>query len=128
MGDATAVEGLARVLFVIAHPPRPRREPLPGDLTGAFEQWFDGGAWRDEGRNRVWAFLDGATAWQDLRSPALVVRVVLPDGTALEVREQPRTVATSGAGCAGCGKAIQEGQTHVVMGGRAYHVGCVPTH
>jgi hypothetical protein len=53
---------------------------------------------------------------------------VLPDGTAVDLREQPRTGASSGAGCAGCGRAIEEGQTHVVMGGRTYHVGCVPIH
>ncbi len=126
MSETTAAQ-LARILALIARPPRPRSRPEGADLAGPFQQWFDGGAWREEGRARVWAFADGSTAWQERPGSFLALRVVLSDGTAFDVREVPRAPA-SGLACAGCGRPIEEGQTHVVMGGRSYHVACVPKH
>ncbi len=126
MNETTAAR-LARILALLAQPPRLRNRPEAGDLAGPFQQWFDGGAWREEGRARVWAFADGSTAWQELPGSLLALRVVLRDGTAVDVREVPRALPAT-TSCAGCGRPIEEGQTHVVMGGRSYHVACVPRH
>jgi len=59
-------ETVARILLAIATPPNRREEANPGDLSGNFDFWFDGGAARTITGWTEYEFEDGARdkAWR----------------------------------------------------------------
>ena len=62
MADRVSESQVADLLNKIASPPNLRDEPVAGDLTGRFDQWFDGGALCHDTGSTRYQFHDGTKA------------------------------------------------------------------
>ncbi|HWS25535.1 MAG TPA: hypothetical protein VN259_03080 [Xanthomonadales bacterium] len=98
-----------------------RRTPEPDDLSGEFEAWFDGGAFRSVTGATTYAFADGSEAIVGVQ-PWLSLSIRLVDGTEVSVIERQRH--SQAQVCAGCGGELDPAITHQVIDGRAFHMGC----
>lgn len=56
------IEKVLEILQIINHPPNIREQPLPGDLEGEFDYWFDGGAIQYVTGYTIYRFKDGTEA------------------------------------------------------------------
>jgi hypothetical protein len=75
---------VSKILMCIADPPNRRKEPIPGDLVGSFDFWFDGGAAKYVTGWTEWEFSDGSRAKVDV-VPGLAVRIQFANGCGVEV-------------------------------------------
>jgi hypothetical protein len=79
---------LARILSLLAGQDAQRRRPLPGDLPGDFDAWFDGGAVRYLTSLTEYHFADGSRASVHDLAPTKL-QVELPDGALATIEEPP---------------------------------------
>jgi ribosomal protein L40E len=75
------LEAVARILGLIAAPPYLRSQPQPGDRTGPFTQWFDGGAISTVTGYTAYEFTDGTRAL--VPTPFSHILIQLPGGEQL---------------------------------------------
>jgi hypothetical protein len=61
-GPTVTMQDVARILDLMSRQPGTRETPIPGDITGDFDQWFDGGALRFVTGSTEFSFVDGTTA------------------------------------------------------------------
>ena len=87
----TDFRALADILSAISSPPGLRTTRRDGDLPGAFDKWFDGGAIKFVTGWNEYHFDDGSVAVVPT-SPALRVRVDirLPAGSFVIINEQAK--------------------------------------
>jgi len=78
---------VARILQLIAETPNRRERPITGDLTGAFDFWFDGGAGRNITGWTEYKFADGARATVSV-TPALSVAIKFQNGCYVAVTQE----------------------------------------
>ncbi|MAT71226.1 MAG: hypothetical protein CMJ58_17080 [Planctomycetaceae bacterium] len=79
---------VARLLQLMNDQPNVRTEPLPGDRSGSYMYWFDGGACRClTGGPVEFEFDDGSSATQWVFSDPFSVTFRLADGTELSLKE-----------------------------------------
>ena len=83
--DARAV---AKVLHLIATAPNRREKPLVGDVSGAFDFWFDGGAARIQTGYFEYKFADGTRATLAAPFLALSVTIDFPNGCRVSVQQE----------------------------------------
>ena len=76
---------VADILRCIAETPNRRTSPLPGDLKGSFDFWFDGGAGRFQTGYVEYTLDNGARATVGEPVPALSVSIDFADGTRVSV-------------------------------------------
>lgn len=79
---------VARILGTIAAPPNLRSHPIPGDLSGRFDKWFDGGAVRIDTGVCTYQFADGTKVWVGAPLPWLSVTISFPDGRQVRIEQQ----------------------------------------
>lgn len=79
---------VAGVLELICAVPNKRDKPLPGDLEGRFDFWFDGGASIEMTGWRRYQFRDGVVAEVGSCNPVLDVSICFPDGRRVHVQQQ----------------------------------------
>ena len=77
---------VARILQLVSKPPNWREKPQPGDVSGNFDYWFDGGACRLVTGRTEFVFEDGIQA-NVLVIPTLSVSIEFPDGRRVEIRQ-----------------------------------------
>jgi hypothetical protein len=77
---------VGRILLCIATPPNRREKPVPDDLTGLFDFWFDGGAARMITGWTQYEFADGTRARVDV-TPRLSVVIQFQDGCCVSVKQ-----------------------------------------
>lgn len=79
------VDRITRVLSAIGDPPGRRDQPRAGDLQGAYEFWFDGGAAiQHTGPSRQFDFDDGTIALESTKF-GFGVSIRFPDGCEVAV-------------------------------------------
>ena len=105
-------------------PSATRQVPIAGDLSGEYDGWFDGGAFRSETGASVYTFADGSSARVGVH-PWLAVVITFADGTEVSVLE--RQHKPSSQICAGCFQELNPATTHQVINGRIFHIHCAPT-
>ena len=79
---------VAKVLYLIATEPNRREKPTVGDLEGAFDFWFDGGAARIQTGYLDYSFADGTRAKLAAPIPALSLTIEFPDGRRVRVQQE----------------------------------------
>lgn len=79
---------LARVLDSIGDPPNRRSTPVAGDVEGAFDFWFDGGAARVLTGYVEYVFTDGTNATVGASFPALSVVIEFANGCRVRVQQE----------------------------------------
>jgi hypothetical protein len=81
-------QDLANMLHAIKAPTGLRDKPSAGDLPGAFDFWFDGGAGKHQTGLSEYAFATGARARSILCGPPLCfsVDVEFPNGWTVRVQ------------------------------------------
>ena len=79
---------VAEILQWIATEPNRRETPLPGDVEGVFDFWFDGGAGRTETGYVEYRFTNGARATVGAPIPALSVAIDFANGCRVTVQQQ----------------------------------------
>jgi len=81
-------QDVARVLQLIAEAPNKRQRPLPVDIPGRFDFWFDGGACAVASGASEFVLLDGTrlTVWVRLH---LHICIQFPGGARVEVIQRP---------------------------------------
>lgn len=81
-------KAVASVLQSICAVPNKRAKPLPGDLEGRFDSWFDAGACIVmTGWNR-YEFRDGVVADVGSCVPVLSVTIRLPGGGRVDIQQR----------------------------------------
>jgi hypothetical protein len=78
---------VARLLQLMAARPNRRRRRRPGDLAGAFDEWFDGGAVRAEPGSTLYQFGDGTRATVS-DTATLLVTISFPDGITIVLEQR----------------------------------------
>ncbi len=78
---------VARILTAIGAPPNWRTEPMPGDLTGAYDAWFDGGAVQIGTGVTRYCFADGTVALTSAAMPTLSINIRFPDGRTIAIEQ-----------------------------------------
>jgi len=83
----TGFREVADILLAIAAPPRRRKERRPGDVQGAYDEWFDGGAIKTVTGWKEYHFANGTVA---IVHATLTLRadIRLPTGGFVIVTEQ----------------------------------------
>jgi hypothetical protein len=81
-------EAVANVLRCIATVPNRRDAPVPGDLQGGFDFWFDGGAAKIETGCIEYRLTNGTKAIVGAPIPALSVTIEFPDGCRVRVQQE----------------------------------------
>lgn len=119
MLDPTHVADILKRL----RPTATRQVPIAGDLSGEFDGWFDGGAFRSETGASVYTFPDGIRVRVGVH-PWLALVITFADGTEVSVIERQQEPSTQT--CAGCAQALNPASTHQVINGRAFHIHCAP--
>lgn len=138
------LEDVARVLSLVARMPGRSEKPRPGDLEGAFDVWFDGGACRFVTDYNEYCLADGAMAWLSTSSPRLSGAVRLATGETVTFSQQPpaadaageapgsglpgaRAAAAEavGAACVVCGSEIGPAETATLTPRGPAHLRCV---
>jgi ribosomal protein L40E len=103
------LEAAARILSLITAPPNLRSQPQPGDRTGPFTQWFDGGAISTVTGYTAYEFIDGTRAL--VPTPFSHILIQLPGGEqlslSLDKTPPAQPVAPSPAGALICPKCGQ---------------------
>jgi hypothetical protein len=84
---------IARILHLIENAPNRRTRPLPLDLPGQFDYWFDGGAYVGHTGTMTWCFSDGSQAGM-APSPQLSLWIRLPSGRTVWLREAEQPAPT----------------------------------
>jgi hypothetical protein len=79
---------LARVLELVETQPNRRDRPLPEDLDGDFDYWFDGGACRVLTGWQESEFFDGTVVQLAAPVPALSLEVRFPDGRRVRIQQE----------------------------------------
>ena len=82
-----AEEDVARILVTIATEPNRRAKPLPDDLEGPFDYWFDGGAVSMLTQHIRYLFADGTTAFRGISPHLVSVTIVFPGGEKVTVSQ-----------------------------------------
>jgi hypothetical protein len=77
---------VARILQLIGQLPNKHEKAQRGDMPGAFDLWFDGGACRFITGHTEYVFEDGSKA-SVLVTPTLSVLIEFPDGLRVEIRQ-----------------------------------------
>ena len=78
---------VARVLGCIGDPPSRRGAPANGDLPGAFDFWFDGGAGKYLTGYVEYQFADGTTATVG-NPPALSIEIKFANGCQVRIQQE----------------------------------------
>jgi hypothetical protein len=78
---------VAEILHWIATVPNRREKPIPGDVPGAFDFWFDGGAGKEETGYVEYRFTNGARATVGAPIPALSVTIHFANGSRVKVQQ-----------------------------------------
>jgi hypothetical protein len=96
MFDPQLAAEVGKVLSLMSTQPGQRNTPADGDLEGAFDVWFDGGAVKHDTGVSQFRFVDGVAA---VTGTSLQFSVVLrlPDGRIVEIRERDRDGLHPGA-------------------------------
>ena len=81
------IDTIASILTAISAPPSERGERRVGDLDGAFDRWFDGGAVREVTGWTEYHFANGTLAVV-AGSMALRIDIRLPDGSYVTIAMQ----------------------------------------
>jgi hypothetical protein len=79
------VAEIARLIAFAQNERNRRNRPLPGDLEGEFDQWFDGGAVQWVTGVTRYFFHNGATARTPIMPP-FDTYVYFPDGRSVTIR------------------------------------------
>ena len=79
---------VAKILQCIATAPNRREKPTAGDVTGAFDFWFDGGAANIRTGSIEYKFADGTRATLAAPIPALSVTIEFPNGCRVRVQQE----------------------------------------
>lgn len=88
--DRRVSEGaVAEVLQRIGSPPNRREQPIPGDVQGEFDFWFDGGACKIHTGSVAYEFTNGACATVAAPVPTLMVEIQFADGCRVRVQQSP---------------------------------------
>ena len=78
---------VAEVLEMIHGAPNMRNRPLPGDLQGEFDHWFDGGAVKVVTGCTEYFFRNGVSAHVPV-IPTLCVLIRFPDGRSVTIEQE----------------------------------------
>jgi hypothetical protein len=78
---------VVQVLELIEKLPNRRAYPLPGDLQGDFDAWFDGGALRCITGTNHYELLDGTKASRGVM-PCLQVTIRFPNGEVVTIEQK----------------------------------------
>jgi hypothetical protein len=81
-------ELVSEILRCIATLPNKRIRPVAGDLQGAFDFWFDGGAAKIQTGYVEYGFTSGAHATVGDPIPALSVTIDFPNGSRVRVQQE----------------------------------------
>jgi hypothetical protein len=84
--DRIDEEAVARILLLIASVPNRRERPIEGDLPGAFDFWFDGGAARLITGWTEYELADGTRATVGV-TPGLSVVIKFQNGRCVSVTQ-----------------------------------------
>ena len=79
---------VAQILFSIATVPNRREKSLAGDLAGAFDFWFDGGAGKVQTGYIEYYFADGTLATVGCPVPALSVDIEFANGSRIRIQQE----------------------------------------
>ena len=79
---------VAEILQLIATAPHRREKPVPGDVEGVFDFWFDGGAERIQTGWVEYQFTNGASATVGAPIPALSVVIEFANGCRVGVQQE----------------------------------------
>ena len=83
-------EVVAHILALVAAVPNKREKPLPTDLQGTYDFWFDGGACTIMTGSNRYDLHDGTVVDVGSCVPVLSVSIRLPDGRRVNVQEGSR--------------------------------------
>jgi len=86
---------VARILDLIGAVPNRRDRPLPGDVEGRFDFWFDGGACIEMTGWNEYKFADGAVARVATCNPTLSVEIRFPDVGRVKVQQMDEWTKSS---------------------------------
>ncbi|RJP19937.1 MAG: hypothetical protein C4520_11930 [Candidatus Abyssobacteria bacterium SURF_5] len=78
---------VANILFLIAERPNMRNRPLPGDIDGDFDYWFDGGAVRGVTGTTSYEFIDGTEAMEGVL-PWISLTIRFANGARVGVHQE----------------------------------------
>lgn len=81
-------EQVITILAAIVDPPNRRDDPLPGDLEGDFDFWFDGGACVGHTGTQHFVFSDGTRVVSVFPAAWLHIIVEFADGRIVEIRQR----------------------------------------
>jgi len=81
-------EAVATVLQCIAVAANRRERPIPGDVAGQFDFWFDGGAGRIQTGFIEYELQDGTRAVVGAPIPALSVTLDFPNGCRVRIQQE----------------------------------------
>lgn len=79
---------VARILQLMSQVPNRRDKARPGDVSGDFDFWFDGGACRIQTGQKEFVFENGIKATLAAPVPSLHLTIDFPDGRGVEVRQR----------------------------------------
>ena len=78
---------VARILQLISQLPNRRDKAHPGDVSGDFDFWFDGGACHIWTGRLEFVFENGIKADVAAPIPSLSLTIHFPDGRGVEIRQ-----------------------------------------
>ena len=79
---------VAEILQWIATTPNKRGKPIPGDVQGDFDYWFDGGAFKVGTGYVEYQFTNGARAGVADPTPGLSVGITFANGCRVRVQQE----------------------------------------
>ena len=79
---------VAEVLTLLSTRPNSRDRPIPGDLDGPFDFWFDGGSARIQTGWVEYALTDGTRVTVGAPVPALSIVIDFPNGCRVRVQQE----------------------------------------
>jgi hypothetical protein len=82
-----SLHDLLHILILIERMPNAREQPLPDDLEGNYDYWFDGGAMRVVTGYNVFDFKDGSRATMH-EIPFFDIGIEFSNGARIRIRQQ----------------------------------------
>jgi hypothetical protein len=86
--DRISINEVVKILNLIADPPNLREKPLPNDLAGDFDKWFDGGGLKHGTIGSTYHFVDGAKAIVFSLAPRLSLIVQFPNNEEVVIEQK----------------------------------------
>ncbi len=78
---------LVRILALVSEQPNQRSKPLPGDLEGDYDQWFDGGAVTMQTGLTIFKLMDGTKVTTGT-FPWLNFTAEFPNGSKVTIEQE----------------------------------------